>query len=175
MEIKILPRRSKKNQGCPQQLWIKEGDGLYKVYKNTEHTLQFSGPPNNPFLYTMAQILGNLTIDYKPVSSATEKTAKTEYINKKFYEAESLTIENAVFDQNGKYYLKICGYCKDKPAKLRIHLQCNFVPCEMVIQFASDALIKSLRKRKTAQTESDQITFDAPINSYLEDSVPQKK
>jgi len=172
MEIKILPRRSKKNQGFSQQLWIKEGDGLYKVYKNTEHTVQFSGPPNNPFQYTMAKILGNLTIDYKPVSSATEKTDKTEYINKKFYEPESLVIENAVFDQNGKYYLKICGYCKEKPAKLRILLQCNIVLCEMVIQFASDALIKSLRKKKMPQIESDQMTFDPP---YLEDSEnPQK-
>jgi hypothetical protein len=172
MEIKILPRLSKKNQGFSQQLWIKEGDGLYKVYKNTEHTVQFSGPPNNLFQYTMAKILGNLTIDYKPVSSATEKTDKTEYINKKFYEPESLVVENAVFDQNGNYYLKICGYCKDKPAKLRIQLQCNIVLCEMVIQFASDALIKSLRKKKMPQIESDPMAFDPP---YLEDSEnPQK-
>jgi len=115
-----------------------------------EHTLELCGQPNTNFKYTMSYRSGNLTINYKVMENLEEKPVNSDYINKQFTDEGDEIVEQAHFNCVGKSYLKISGYCKHKPATLRVRLDGDSELCfyEILIQFASDALIKALRKRK---------------------------
>jgi len=151
MQIDLLLSPSKKNK-APKQFWIRDDKlNQFKVYKNMEHTLELSGQPNAEFDCTLSHKTGNLTINYKAIENLEVKPVNSDYINKQFTEEADVLVKQGHFNDDGKFYIKITGYCKQKPATLRIRLEdyLHLDVCETFIQFASDALIKALRKRKT--------------------------
>jgi len=161
MDIIILPRPIKKSvnkQEAARQLWVENEEGMYKVYKKTEHTLQLTGPANKPFMCQFILIMGTLSLDYTSVRSANELVSQNEMCNTKFMDSNEIE-ENFTFGNDGKYYLKICGSCSRKPAKLCVRLHCNGLQFEKNIQFVSDSLVKSLRKN-TKQSTAGKRTSD---------------
>jgi len=150
MQVNFLLSFPKKNK-APRQFWIKDDkQNQIKVYKNMEHTLELCGQPDTEFKYTISYKSGNLTINYKVMENLEEKPVNSDYINKQFTDEGDKIVDQARFNGDGKFYMKISGYCKNKPATLRIRLDgdSELCYCEIFIQFASDALIKALRKRK---------------------------
>jgi len=150
LQFNIL-RSSPKRNKCPRQFWIKDDkQNQIKVYKNMEHILELCGQPNTEFKYTISYKSGSLTINYKVMENLEEKPVNSDYINKQFTDEVDKIAEHALFNDAGKFYMKISGYCKYKPATLLVRLDgdSELCFCEILIQFASDALIKALRKRK---------------------------
>jgi len=150
MQVNIL-RSLPKNNKCPRQFWIKDDkQNQIKVYKNMEHILELCGQPNTEFKYTISYKSGSLTISYKVMENLEEKHVNSDYINKQFTDEVDKIADHALFNDVGKFYMKISGYCKYKPATLLVRLDgdSELCFCEILIQFASDALIKALRKRK---------------------------
>jgi len=171
MDIILLPRPIKKSidkQEATRQLWFENEEGMYKVYKKTEHTLQLSGPANKPFICQFILVVGTLSLDYTSVRTATELVSQNEMRNAKFMDSNEIT-ENFVFGNDSKYYLKICGSCARKPAKLCIRLHCDGLLFEKYIQFVSDSLVKSLRKNgiNPSSTSINKRTSEIPVPIHV--------